>query len=426
MLALTLFLILIATANLCLGFALAVYCQVGPQRWPWEEKADPTGDDHLPLQLDDANVQAEVGAPPLPAVKEVPAPIAAGSPPSHAVPEPEIIDTSSASATIASPYFAPLRPLVRGIEKLDTELAEWEARQRESEQNAESFANAVVELGGLGVGYAQQFQTSVAALAPWASITEAAQDALAEMNMGLLDFEQQVQAIAAEGTLPTAELAEVLRRVHETIYTARNRLEEPLAKLALEYFSTGDELAELVPHATEPLLGRLALEHAWREDEAGVVVMFDVDHLGETNAKVGTEVSQAMLLALGKVLRGALPQDATLVRIHGQQFVLFLVGSSLDRAAEIAERLRQQVERTTFQSCFGDLQVTVSAAVIERQARESARDGLSRLRSTIREVKSYGRNRTFLLEDDIPTPVMPPKLSLPSSTVALPSLNGKP
>jgi GGDEF domain-containing protein len=427
MLALTLFLILIATANLGLGFALAVYCKVGPQRWPLEWVAKPNGGD--PTNEHEATTVPVATA----------APQAASSAKTAAIVT-KTIDESPTTTTAHqnsapepapfapadSPHVALLRPLLRGFDMVDVELAEWDARQRASEQDPDSLANAAVELGGLAVGYAQQFQNSVAALDQCAASSDAARDAFGEIDAELINLQQQMQAIAAEGTLSDAPLSETLRRIHEAIHAGRNHLEEPLVTLVQESLATSEELAAFTPHATYPLLGRLALEYAWRESGAGVAVMFDVDNLGEFNAKSTSELARSMLLALAKVLRGALPSGATLVRIHGQQFVLCLAGSSLDRGAETAERSRQQVERTTFQSRLGELQVTVSAAVIERQQAESARDGLVRLRSTIREAKSYGRNRTFLLEDDIPTPVVPPKLSLPATSIDLHSISGKP
>jgi diguanylate cyclase (GGDEF)-like protein len=147
--------------------------------------------------------------------------------------------------------------------------------------------------------------------------------------------------------------------------------------------------------------------------------MFDVDCLTQLNQAHGPQATSSVLRALPNVMRSALAHDGLLLRIQGKQFVLSLPDSSLDHGAEIVERLRQQVEQTTFAASTGPLRLTVSAAVLEHRPAENALATLARLRSTIVEVKSYGRNRTFLLEDDIPTPVMPPKLSLPASTVRL-------
>ncbi len=44
---------------------------------------------------------------------------------------------------------------------------------------------------------------------------------------------------------------------------------------------------------------------------------------------------------------------------------------------------------------------------------------LERVRTTAKEAKRYGRNRTFLYEGQYPTPVVPPNLSLPEKQIPL-------
>ena len=165
----------------------------------------------------------------------------------------------------------------------------------------------------------------------------------------------------------------------------------------------------------------------WRQDESlngrpACLVMFDVDQLGDMNKQHGVKVGDAILAAVAEQVRRATTdhRDGHLAtRIAGQQFVLVCPGSDIKDATEIAERVRQNIERATFSHSENEMKATLSAAVIEMAVDDTVDLLLDRMRSTVREAKSYGRNRTFLCEGDVPTPVVPIELDVAEAAIAV-------
>jgi diguanylate cyclase (GGDEF)-like protein len=216
------------------------------------------------------------------------------------------------------------------------------------------------------------------------------------------------------------ELTTALTQLLAVLHAGRDRLEEPLATLvrrAEEVPALADLLLE---NAHLSPLGRLCFDYVWvAKMRAGCVGMFDVDGLRHLNAARGPAVARRALQAIADLAREALPADVTLARLAGKQFVVCLPDSSAEGAAEIVECVRQRIEHARLQAAGKEVRLTVSAAVVTRQGEETSAAMLARLRDTIQEAKTYGRNRTFLCESAAPTPVAPLKLPVEERVVAL-------
>ena len=107
------------------------------------------------------------------------------------------------------------------------------------------------------------------------------------------------------------------------------------------------------------------------------------------------------------------------IPLAGPQMVLLLHHMAVNDAAELVERIRQTIEKTTFERYGLELQVTVSGGVIVAREGERGDQLLERLRATLEEAKRYGRNRTFLCEEDCPNPVVPPAMTIEEQTASI-------
>src|SRR5712671_3195256 len=91
------------------------------------------------------------------------------------------------------------------------------------------------------------------------------------------------------------------------------------------------------------------LDEEWRvgvtSGEPLALVMIDIDHFKAFNDRYGHVAGDMCLRTVAEGLAAA-ARDATVVaRYGGEEFALLFAGTSLDRALEIAERLRATVER---------------------------------------------------------------------------------
>ncbi len=169
-------------------------------------------------------------------------------------------------------------------------------------------------------------------------------------------------------------------------------------------------------------LHRKLSEH-WRRDphrtRSMAMALIDVDEFARVNAKFGTPVGDRVLGSLGKFLAAEMREHGGAFRVAGETFALFFSESDLRFATDVAERIRQSLELTSFQYHDSQFRVTVSCGVTEAQADDSLESLISRLKTTVHEAKRYGRNRTFLHDGKFPTPVVPPNVPLEERQVAV-------
>lgn len=125
------------------------------------------------------------------------------------------------------------------------------------------------------------------------------------------------------------------------------------------------------------------------------VILLDIDHFKSINDTcghlAGDEVLQQMSHRLGDVLR----DDEILARFGGEEFAIVIVESNRDNALAVAERCRQAVAATPFQTSAGMLEVTISLGV-EAPPVEAIEDRDALLDAAdkfLYEAKDNGRNQ---------------------------------
>ncbi|UUZ56408.1 GGDEF domain-containing protein [Massilia sp. H-1] len=141
--------------------------------------------------------------------------------------------------------------------------------------------------------------------------------------------------------------------------TERKRVDAELLQLASTDFLTG------LPNRRE-FMARMEDQLARLQRDVGdgaSVLMLDVDHFKQVNDVHGHAVGDAVLRHLADVLRGSQRKIDTPGRMGGEEFALLLPGADLDAAAAFAERLRQRVADSPYQSEAGALTITVSIGI---------------------------------------------------------------
>ena len=118
----------------------------------------------------------------------------------------------------------------------------------------------------------------------------------------------------------------------------------------------------------------------------------DIDHFKQVNDVHGHPAGDALLRAVAMVLReGVRPADSV-YRFGGEEFCVLLPGATLDEAAEVAERVRQDLAARTFDvGTATPLGVTASFGVAFGGG--DGADLLARADAALYEAKHGGRNR---------------------------------
>ncbi len=125
--------------------------------------------------------------------------------------------------------------------------------------------------------------------------------------------------------------------------------------------------------------------------------MLDIDHFKNVNDTYGHLAGDQVLMTVAKAIGQNLRPSDMPVRYGGEEFSVFLPGTSTNNAKIIAERLRQNIERTQIALPSGDiLQITISIGFTERIDNDSVKSIIERADQALYHAKKNGRNRVCL------------------------------
>lgn len=146
-----------------------------------------------------------------------------------------------------------------------------------------------------------------------------------------------------------------------------------------------------------------------REQSPLACMFLDLDHFKQINDRHGHQTGDRVLQELALLFSTELRQSDVLCRYGGEEFVVLLPATTLEECQEIAERLRQGVERHHFRRQTSPaLRLTVSIGVTCLQAAHGeghqgqAEALLAASDRAVYEAKKAGRNRVVVTS---PTPV---------------------
>jgi diguanylate cyclase (GGDEF)-like protein len=107
--------------------------------------------------------------------------------------------------------------------------------------------------------------------------------------------------------------------------------------------------------------GRVELKRARRASTPVSLLLCDLDHFKHINDRHGHEAGDLALIKVAAVLRDALRESDALGRWGGEEFIAVLPATAAPGAVEVAERVRQAIERTQFEGL--DTGTTISLGV---------------------------------------------------------------
>lgn len=184
-------------------------------------------------------------------------------------------------------------------------------------------------------------------------------------------------------------LAKRLRSNNEAVeenIALRRQFEQAALSDALTGFRNRLWLDQTLPrivqrhlHASEPLC----------------IAMMDIDHFKSVNDAFGHAAGDAVLMGVGRLVRGNLRPSDFAARVGGEEFALILPQTLLPGAITATERLREAIAAAKFHHGGRRLpQVTVSIGLVELELGASAGQLLARADVALYAAKQGGRNRT--------------------------------
>ncbi|MCP1317948.1 GGDEF domain-containing protein [Halomonas sp. 707B3] len=120
------------------------------------------------------------------------------------------------------------------------------------------------------------------------------------------------------------------------------------------------------------------------------LIMLDIDYFKTINDSQGHDVGDQVLRALATLLENNLRTADYCARWGGEEFMILAPETSLDQAAQLAEKIRQRISSASFP---GAEHVTVSLGVAEATHSDTPKSMLKRVDNALYQAKESGRDR---------------------------------
>ncbi len=135
-------------------------------------------------------------------------------------------------------------------------------------------------------------------------------------------------------------------------------------------------------------------ERAKRYGNAASVMMIDIDHFKHVNDTQGHDMGDVVLRGLAALLRDLVRKIDVVARWGGEEFLVLMPETSLDRAAIVGNRVLEAVRARPFPTDRGPVAITVSIglATIDDDA-QSVDALIKRADNALYAAKSAGRDR---------------------------------
>jgi diguanylate cyclase (GGDEF)-like protein len=131
----------------------------------------------------------------------------------------------------------------------------------------------------------------------------------------------------------------------------------------LEELATRDGLTGLYNKRALLEMAHDKLAAAKRFSRKLSVLLVDIDFFKKVNDNYGHDQGDIVLKGLGVILRKAKRSTDAVARFGGEEFVIMCEETDRDGAMLLAERIREELQRTMFQTPKGELSVTCSLGV---------------------------------------------------------------
>ncbi|OQX15401.1 MAG: hypothetical protein BWK76_13160 [Desulfobulbaceae bacterium A2] len=196
----------------------------------------------------------------------------------------------------------------------------------------------------------------------------------------------------------SGERAESLRQSAEK---ARHYLRETLPVLhakrlaqSLQEMATRDTLTGLYNRRfLEGNINPLVASIRRRKTQLGVL-MCDMDYFKQVNDEHGHEVGDFILASLAAILQNGVRESDMVVRYGGEEFLILLNDCQEGHALQVADKIRQEVEKHQFRTGGISLHKTISIGVSEFPGDTGAFwEGVKFADVALYRAKEEGRNR---------------------------------
>jgi len=154
--------------------------------------------------------------------------------------------------------------------------------------------------------------------------------------------------------------------------------------------SIRDGLTNLYNHQYINELLELEIDKANNLNTSICLLMLDIDFFKRVNDNFGHQIGDKVLVTLSNLIELNVGELDLVGRYGGEEFIVVLPGITLDKAHQIANKIRLSIQNFDFELI--DLSVTISIGLTEYNV-ESSKSFINRADTLLYQAKNNGRNR---------------------------------
>lgn len=217
-----------------------------------------------------------------------------------------------------------------------------------------------------------------------------------QMRMTRSPHKPHYIVVAHEDITARKRMETELINAKRSIESSNLKLQEALAREQVN--ARVDDLTGINNRRHFFALARQAFTVAVRYSHPLGAVMLDLDHFKEINDRWGHQLGDEALKHVAHIAQKHLRGADILGRYGGEEFIVLLPDSTAEQSQVLAERIREDIERSRLQTAKGSIALTVSAGVADTS--ESGGESIERLIGladlALYAAKQAGRNRTVV------------------------------
>lgn len=176
-----------------------------------------------------------------------------------------------------------------------------------------------------------------------------------------------------------------------------NITEEINYKQKLEHLIVHDELTGIYNRHffNDALLTEINRSRRYKNPLS--LLSFDIDHFKQINDEYGHDIGDEVLIETAQIIQQGLRETDHFCRIGGEEFAVLMPETDLIKAKQIAERLRESLEKAHFASI--SKHITISIGVVQLNQWDSEKTLYKRVDIAMYQAKENGRNCVVSAED---------------------------
>jgi len=121
------------------------------------------------------------------------------------------------------------------------------------------------------------------------------------------------------------------------------------------------------------------------------IIMYDIDDFKQINDTYGHSVGDDVLVEMSKLIKLHIRESDYIFRIGGEEFIILLTETQIDKAKLVSEKIRNSVENNL--NTIENEKITISIGLTEVKENDTEDSIFKRVDSLMYESKNNGKNR---------------------------------